>query len=123
MEAALGNFRVPNIAPVSFPTHLTDSLSQRNVSHPRYRKGSVHLEIRIKKLLHGLPEPSDEVVVRAPEDGIFTVPWTIWAENLPEPARGELQLELTTTGIDGPPITTFDELRELVEPYLDRGEY
>jgi hypothetical protein len=128
MEMALGNHLTAAryrdiISPVSLPRGLTDSLSQRNVSSPRYRKGSVHLEITIKKLLHGLPEQSDEIVVRAPEDGSFKVPWTIWAENLPEPARGELQIELTTTGRGGPPVATFDELRELVEPYLDRGEH
>ena len=83
---------------------------RRNVSRPRYRKGSVIVEIEIDKLLHGVDEDSDPIVLRLAEDGRYSVAWEIRAENLAEATRGLLDLEVVTKAETGPPITTLDEV-------------
>jgi hypothetical protein len=88
---------------------------QRNVSRPHVRKGSARVDIEIKKLLHGIPEHSDLITLRVGEDGVYLIPWEIRAENLPEPAHGELEFTIDTVQEEGPPITTLDELLELIE--------
>lgn len=45
---------------------------------------------------------------------MYTVPWQIHAENLPEAASGDLTLELTTNVETGAPITDVEELIALV---------
>ena len=88
-----------------------------NVSSPRYRDGSVIVEFEIDKLLHGIPENTEEpAILSAAEDGEFRIPWQIHAENLQEPARGELQLQIRTDRIEGPPIRSLAELSEVTEP-------
>jgi hypothetical protein len=54
-------------------------------------------------------------MLRAPDDGTYTVPWEIRAENLAEPARGELKLEITTQVEPVSPVITLDELVRLIE--------
>jgi hypothetical protein len=91
--------RIPNIAPPG------------NVSGPRYRRGSLLAEIHIGKLLHGVPEETDEpLTLRVAEDGDYTIPWEIHAENLAEPANGELRLRIVTNEETGPPVTALEEL-------------
>jgi len=88
--------------------------SQRNVSRPHYRKGSVHVDIKVTKLLHGVLERSDMITLRVTEDGAYRIPWEIRAENLPEPAHGELEFTIDTVQEEGPPIATLDELLLLI---------
>jgi hypothetical protein len=82
------------------------------VSSPRYREGSLIVDIKIEVLLHGTPEETDEpVIVELAEDGIWEVPWIIKAANLEEPAEGVLKLRIRTVGVgDHPPVTTLEEL-------------
>jgi hypothetical protein len=83
-----------------------------NVSSPRYRNGSCIVEFSVKKLLHGVREDTEEpLMLRITNDGTYTILWTIHAENLGEPATGELSLEITTDIEDGPAVTSLDELR------------
>jgi hypothetical protein len=84
---------------------------RRNVSAPRYRKGSLIVEIDVEVLRHGLFEESDVLWLKAETDGEFTIPWEMHAENLGEPARGELGLQIVTELEEGPPITGVAEMR------------
>jgi hypothetical protein len=82
-----------------------------NVRGPRYRKESRRVEYTIDKLIHGLPELSDDpVLFRIEKDGTYRVSWEIHAENLPEPTRGELTVHVDTEVRDHPPITALDQL-------------
>lgn len=94
----------------------------RNVSRPRYRRGSVFVDIEITKLLHGVYEESDTLTLRLPQDGTYRIPWQIHAENLGEPTRGELEFQLKTEIETGPPIFDLDELRRAVEPDDDSDD-
>lgn len=86
-----------------------------NVSRPRYRDGSLAVEFEIEKLRHGIPEESPEpVLLVAKLDGEFVIPWEIHAENLGEPARGELTLVISTEVEDGHQITSLAELLRFV---------
>lgn len=104
-------FDIPRVSPI-------DTFS--NVSNTRFRKGSVIVEVGVKKLLHGVTEDSDPFLLRAPNDGAFTVPWQIHAENLPEAVSGELRLELITKIERGEPIKDLEELLALIWP--DEGQ-
>lgn len=109
--AGLGLGYTPHIPVSSLSPRILDNLERRNVSRPRYRKGgSIHVDFTVTKLLHGRWEDSDLITLRAPADGIYTVPWTIWGENLGEPARGQLQLHIATQIENGPAITGLEEL-------------
>lgn len=82
-----------------------------NVSDSEYRNGSLVAEIHIEKLLHGVPEATKRpITFRAEAEGIFDVPWAIHAENLAEPASGTLVLEVESETVEGPAVTTLDEL-------------
>lgn len=82
-----------------------------NVSQPRYRKGSTIVDYRIAKLLHGIPEDSGKpFLLRISEDGDETIPWKIHAENLEEPASGELQLHVAIRTREGASITSLADL-------------
>jgi hypothetical protein len=85
-----------------------------NVSDPEYRRGSLVAEIHIEKLLHGVPEATKTpITLRTEAEGTFDVPWAIHAENLAEPASGTLVLEVKSETIEGPAVTTLDELLAL----------
>jgi hypothetical protein len=56
------------------------------------------------------------IVLRCADDGVYTVPWQVHAENLMQPANGELTLELVTNVETGLPITDVEELIALVWP-------
>jgi hypothetical protein len=86
----------------------------RNVSRPKFREGSVHVDLTIAKLLHGVTERSDTIILRLREDGAYQIPWEIRAENLPEPARGELEFMVETVSQEGSKIETLDGLQELI---------
>jgi len=114
-------FTIPDLTVASLPVadYLRSASIPRvasNVSRPRFRKGSVIVDIEVKKLLHGVYEDSDPITLRCPTDGVYTVPWQIHAENLSEPATGELKFELITRVETGTPITDIDELLALVWP-------
>lgn len=83
-----------------------------NVSKPKYREGSVDVEINITKLRHWRPEESAPVQVQAGEDGDYEATWTIHAENLLEPATGILYIGVETHPVGGEPITSLDGLLE-----------
>jgi hypothetical protein len=91
--------------------------SRHNVSGPSYTKGSVKVEFRIDKLLHGISEDTRRpALVRIPEDGDLEIPWEIHGENLAEPIKGLLRLTVETEAIAGPPITSLAELVALRKP-------
>ena len=94
----------------------------RNVSRPRYRRGSVFVDIEITKLIHGVYEESDMLTLRLPQDGTYRIPWQIHAANLAEPTRGEIEFQLATEVETGGPIVDLDVLRQIVEPEGDSGE-
>lgn len=88
----------------------------RNVSGPYYRDGSLIVEFDIETLLHGPPEDSDEAIMLTIEsDGEFTIPWEMHAENLGEPAQGELKLQIVTELEAGDAITSLADLPALRE--------
>jgi hypothetical protein len=107
----LASMSLPTLRPPDMGTFRDLPTIGGNVSSPRYRRGSLILELDIAKLLHGVPEKTDEALVfRVPEDGEFAIPWQIHAENLSKPAKGELTLEVATEVDEGPPITSLEEL-------------
>jgi hypothetical protein len=89
---------------------LAPGLSRSNVSGPRFKRGSLLVEFKIEKLLHGVPEETDTALILRASDGDYEVPWEIHAENLPEVARGTLRLRLETEVESGPPINSLDEI-------------
>ncbi len=87
---------------------------RRNVSRPRFRDGSLIVELDIENLRHGVSEELDEPIwLTVDPDGEFVIPWEVHAENLGEPAGGELVLQVVTELEEGEPITSLDELPEL----------
>lgn len=93
---------------------------KRNVSAPRYRKGSLIVELDIETLRHGIPEDLENIIwLKIEEDGEFTIPWEMHAENLAEPAHGELGLQIVTELEEWPAITSLAEMRW---PEADEGE-
>jgi hypothetical protein len=49
-------------------------------------------------------------MLRVEEDGEYTIPWEVHAENLAEPTKGELTLKIITEVQKGASITSLDEL-------------
>lgn len=84
-----------------------------NVSPPRYRKGSVIVEIEIDKLLHRIPDDNadDPIKLLVERDGHDSVTWEIYAENVAEPTTGELMVRIETDAEEGPPIMSLGDLR------------
>jgi hypothetical protein len=100
------HYTMPDVSRLNIPP-----IGRSNVSSPRYRKGSLVVEVQIDKLLHGIAEETDEpVMLRVEEDGEYTIPWEVHAENLVEPTRAELTLKIITEAQAGSPITSLDEL-------------
>lgn len=111
---ALANLDVPLLRATVPRIRPIDTFS--NVSNTRFRKGSVIVEVGVKKLLHGVPEDSDVFLLHAPDDGSYRIAWEIHAENLPEAASGQLELQLMTEVVHGEPIKDLEELFALVRP-------
>jgi hypothetical protein len=83
-----------------------------NVSRPQYRQGSAIVEVGIERLQHSQPTDMDEEarwILRLPTPGEYQIPWEIHSEELEEPARGELRLEVVEL-IDYTPIRSVKEL-------------
>jgi hypothetical protein len=83
-----------------------------NVSRPRYRRGSAIVEVGIERLQHSQPTDMDEEAcwtLRLPTPGEYQIPWEIHSDELEEPARGELRLEVVEL-IDYTPIRSVKEL-------------
>ncbi len=83
-----------------------------NVSRPRYREGSAIVEVGIERLQHSQPTDMDEGTcwtLRLPTPGEYRIPWEIHSDELEEPARGELRLEVVEL-IDYSPIRSVKEL-------------
>jgi hypothetical protein len=96
---------------------------RRNVSAPRYRDGSLIVEFEVEKLRHGIPEDAEDAVWLAiADDGHYTVPWEIHAENLAVPVSGELRLQIVTEPEEGPPIASLAELEALLPKAEDERE-
>ena len=56
--------------------------------------------MKVAKIVHGVPvvtSSDEEILLRLGEDGEWSIPWTIRAENLPEPTEGTLTLTAETT--------------------------
>jgi hypothetical protein len=110
---ATPDFRIPHTS--RYPM-ITPPI-RGNVSAPRYRRGSLVVEYEIDKLLHGVPEETDEpIMLRIEEDGRYEIPWEVHAENLAEPATGTLVLEVVTEKVEGAEITRLEELTARAEP-------
>jgi hypothetical protein len=92
---------------------------RRNVSAPRYRKGSVIVDIGIETLRHRLPEDLEEpIVVKVAEVGRFEIGWTIDADNLGEPVHGTLTIQVEPAPVREKRIIT--QLEDL--PHLSGDE-
>lgn len=99
-SGSIAAFRMPVLPPIG-----------RNVRGPFYGDASSPVEFDIKKLLHGVPEETeDPAVLLTDSDGIHIVPWEIHADNMAEPATGELKLQLESTVTRQPPIASLDEV-------------
>jgi hypothetical protein len=84
-----------------------------NVSGPRYGKGSVLVEFSIKKLQHGLPEDTHEpALLRVPGPGALAVSWEVHADNMAEPAKGDLAVAVE-------PTTTSAEVLKSIEAVME----
>jgi hypothetical protein len=85
-----------------------------NVSRPRYRQGSAIVEVSVGRLQQSLPADMAEEdcwVLRLPRSGEYRIPWEIASDDLEEPARGELWLEVVER-LDDTPIRSVKELLE-----------
>jgi hypothetical protein len=83
-----------------------------NVSQPRYREGSAIVEVGIERLQQSQRTDMDEEAcwtLRLPTPGEYRIPWEIHCDELEEPARGELRLEVVEV-IDYTPIRSVKEL-------------
>ena len=83
-----------------------------NVSSPSYREGSAIVEVGVERLQHSQPSDMDEQAcwtLRLPTPGEYRIPWEIHTDELEEPARGELRLEVVEL-IDYTPIRSIKEL-------------
>jgi hypothetical protein len=101
------NLRVPLYDPPAMPR------IGANVSSPSYRKGSAIVEVKVKKLQHALPADmadDDFWHVSLVEAGSYALDWTVYSDDLEEPAKGELGL-LVTDVADETPIRSLEELR------------
>jgi hypothetical protein len=88
------------------------SRSGGNVSRPRYREGSAIVEVGVERLQHSQSTDMDEEAcwtLRLPTPGEYRIPWEIHTDELEEPARGELRLEVVER-IDYTPIRSVKEL-------------
>jgi hypothetical protein len=88
------------------------SRSGGNVGWPSYRDGSATVEVRIESLQHSQPTDMEEQAcwtLRLPTTGAYRIAWEIHTDDLVEPARGELQLEVVEL-IDPTPIRSIKEL-------------
>jgi hypothetical protein len=86
--------------------------SDGNVSQPRYREGSAIVEVGVERLQHSQPTDMDEEdcwTLRLPRPGEYRIPWEIHSDELEEPSRGELRLEVVEL-IDYTPIRSVKEL-------------
>jgi hypothetical protein len=107
------DFRIPSLDSLYAVPNLNSiqDVHRPNVSGPSYRKGSCVVEFSIDKLRHRLPEVTDHpAILRIEADGTYTIPWEVHAENMAEPARGTLTLQVATELMKGPPIISMDEL-------------
>jgi hypothetical protein len=82
------------------------------VSRPSYRAGSALVEVRVEELRPSVPADMDEGagwVLRLPRPGEYRIAWEACCEELAEPARGELELEVVEL-VDDTPIRSIKEL-------------
>jgi hypothetical protein len=89
--------RLKDIRPISLP----------NPDDPFYEDGSVLVRFNYGSIPHGDPFDSRTFFVRCEAPGKYAVPWTIHAANLPQPAKGELVLEVQDQEANTTPITTL----------------
>jgi hypothetical protein len=83
-----------------------------NVSWPSYREGSAIVEVGVERLQHSQATDMEEQAcwtLRLPTPGAYRIPWEIHTDELEEPARGELRLEVVEL-TDYTPIRSIKEL-------------
>jgi hypothetical protein len=88
------------------------SRSDRNVAPPTYREGSATVEVRLDRLpeSHLIDMEEDTAwTLRLPTPGVYRVLWEFHADELREPARGALELEVVEL-LDDVPIRSVKEL-------------
>ena len=111
----------------AIPLGANSIVGRPNVRGPRYRKESQskesqRVEYTIDKLIHGLSELSDDpVLFRIEKDGTYRVSWEIHAENLPEPTRGDLTVQVDTEVRDHPPVTALDQILAELSARVRKG--
>jgi len=77
--------------------------------------------LKIEKLLHGVPEVNEEsALIMIEHDGAYTIPWEIHSENLSEPAKGELALQVESRTQEGSAITSMDDIGVVTDPEVDQ---
>lgn len=93
-----------------------------NVSGPRFGKGSLLVEFSIKKLQHGLSDETDEpAILRMPSPGSYNVPWEIHADNMSEPATGELGITVQSTTARSEVLRSWEAVLATIPPALRPG--
>ncbi len=82
------------------------------VSRPSYRPGSALVEVDVDALQPSSSADMDEEaawILRLPRPGEYVIEWEAMCEELVEPVRGELRLEVVDL-FDGTPIRSIKEL-------------
>lgn len=88
-----------------------------NVSSPRYRDGSVNVEFEIDKLLHGIPENTQEPAnLSVAEDSEFTISWQIHAESFKSQPKVSCSTDSYRPALKDLPFGTLAELLKEIEP-------
>jgi len=83
-----------------------------NVSRPVYRDGSAIVEVGVERLSHSRPADmaeEDRWILRLGRPGVYPIRWEILGDELQEPVRGELWLEVVEL-LDDTPIRSVKEL-------------
>jgi hypothetical protein len=115
-----GETRAPG-SPVAAHRSHASSRGSGNVSRPVYREGSAIVEVGVESLTHSAPADmgeDDRWVLRLERPGVYPIRWEICGDDLSEPVRGELWLEVVER-LDDTPIQSVKELfAEVAE--LDR---
>jgi hypothetical protein len=86
--------------------------SDGNVASPKYRQGSTTVEVEVGRLPHSHSVDMEDWAcwtLRLPTPGTYRILWELHAEELREPAHGELDLEVVEL-FDDAPIRSIKEL-------------
>lgn len=120
LQDLIGATTFPNIYRPLGASALAN-VRRSNVTGPTFGKGSLRVGFKIEKLLHGVPEVNEDAALMMIEhDGAYTIPWEIHSENLSEPAKGELALQVESRTQEGSAITSLDDIGVVTDPEVDQ---